>query len=350
VPGPSSNRIVYLVVSAALVLLGIWILWEFLAALIWATVLAIATWPLFKRFTLLLPGRPALASLIFTLVMGLVFLVPLGFIAVELGTEAVAAARTIPSIDETGLPVPAWLDGVPLVGHYASQWWQANLADPHAATALLGRLDRNDVIEWVRTIGTQLARRSTELGFTLLTLFFLYRDGATLVHEVEGLVMRHVGPSGRQVGLQMIMAVRGAVNGLVLVGLAEGVLLGVGYALASLPHAVLLGALTGIFAMIPFGAPIILLVASFMLVAQSGIVAGIVLFVVGSVVMAIADHFVRPALIGGAVALPFLWVLLGILGGVQSFGLLGLFLGPAVMAALVALWRQWVDAPTVAVD
>jgi predicted PurR-regulated permease PerM len=64
--------------------------------------------------------------------------------------------------------------------------------------------------------------------------------------------------------------------------------------------------------------------------------------IAGMIVLFIADHFVRPVIIGGAARLPFLWVLLAILGGIESFGLLGIFLGPALMAALVAIWRGWV--------
>ena len=108
-----------------------------------------------------------------------------------------------------------------------------------------------------------------------------------------------------------------------------------------MPHPALFGALTGILAMIPFGAPLVLAVAALTLFVQGGIGFAIGLFAFGMIVVFVADHFVRPVLIGGATRLPFLWVLLGILGGLETFGLLGLFLGPAVMAALNSLWRDW---------
>ena len=151
-----------------------------------------------------------------------------------------------------------------------------------------------------------------------------------------------LGPSGERVARHMIAAVHGTVTGLVLVGLAEGVLIGFAYALAGLPHAVPIAALTGVVAVIPFGAPVAFCAAGLYLLAQrrapvlrsrSSPSAFLVVFV--------ADHFVRPVLIGGAARLPFLWVLLGILGGLETFGLLGLFLGPVVMAALISLWREW---------
>ncbi len=346
-PQSPSQRVSRLVVTAVLAGLGIFVLWDFLPSLVWATVFAIATWPLYSRFVRLVHGTTehgVAAPLAFTLVIGALFLVPLVIIAIELGREALFVARWLPSLAKTGLPVPDWITDLPFAGHYLTQWWQTNLSDPGAATVFLGRLDRSVLIEWTRTLGTQLVRRSTVLVFTLLTLFFLYRDGVVVVRQLEALALRLVGPSGRDVGVHMAQAVRGTVNGLVLVGLAEGALLGVAYVVVGLPHPALFGGFTGVLAMIPFGAPLVFCVAALVLVPQSGIVPALVLVGIGFFIVFVADHFVRPALIGGAVKLPFLWVLLGILGGLEGFGLLGLFLGPAIMAAGIALWREWVAA------
>ena len=95
--------------------------------------------------------------------------------------------------------------------------------------------------------------------------------------------------------------------------------------------------------MIPFAAVVAIGLAALLVVAGGSAVAGIAVFAFGMVVVFVADHFVRPVLIGGATKLPFLWVLLGILGGVEAWGLIGLFLGPAIMAALILLWRDWTD-------
>jgi predicted PurR-regulated permease PerM len=109
------------------------------------------------------------------------------------------------------------------------------------------------------------------------------------------------------------------------------------------PHPVLFGALTAVAAMIPFGAPLAFGLAAVLLLAGGAVVPAAIVVAAGFVVTFVADHFVRPALIGGTTRLPFLWVLLGILGGVETFGLLGLFVGPAVMAALILLWREFTE-------
>jgi predicted PurR-regulated permease PerM len=143
----------------------------------------------------------------------------------------------------------------------------------------------------------------------------------------------------------MLSAVRGAVNGLVLIGVGEGLVLGISYTACGVPHAVVLGVLTGIVAAIPFGVFVMFGLGTVVLFAQSSPGAAIALFGIGTAVLIIADYFVRPLVIGNAAKLPFLWVLFGILGGLESFGLLGLFLGPAVLTCLLALWRELPHRP-----
>jgi len=134
--------------------------------------------------------------------------------------------------------------------------------------------------------------------------------------------------------------VRGTVDGLLLVGLAEAILLGIAYAVAGVPHPALFGILTGLLSAIPFASPLVFIGAAVWLLTQSQIAAAVGVLAFGAIIVFIADHFVRPVLIGGSTRLPFVWVLLGILGGIESFGLLGLFLGPAVLAVLITLWRE----------
>jgi predicted PurR-regulated permease PerM len=137
-------------------------------------------------------------------------------------------------------------------------------------------------------------------------------------------------------------AIRATVDGIVLVAVAEGVIMTAVYAIARAPHPILFGAVTGIFAMVPFAAPVVFGVVALLLGTGGHVGAAAGVLVTGTLVLFVADHFVRPMIIREGAKLPFLWVLLGILGGIESFGLVGIFLGPALMAALVSLWRGWV--------
>ena len=168
---------------------------------------------------------------------------------------------------------------------------------------------------------------------------------ATLAAELRALSDRVIGERGEGIGRHMIAAVHGTVVGLVLVGLGEGVLLGIVYVAVGLPYPASVGAVTGVLAVIPFGAPVVYTLATLYMFSVHQVLAAVIIFVAGNIVVFVADHFIRPVLIGGAARVPFLWVLLGLLGGLETLGFIGLFLGPAIMAALIALWREWTEPP-----
>ena len=331
--------------GAFLVLLGIYTLRDFLPALAWAVIFAIATWPLFQRAKRRWPpGRHnLLLPLLFTLMIALVFLVPISLIAFEAAREAQGVLGWMEHARHTGVPVPAWVHRLPFGSDPATAWWQQHLSSPDDATDLFANMRSGSNLRMTRQLGSQVAHRSTLFAFSIITLFFLFRDGAAVTAQMLTASRRAFGTRGERIGRQMIASVHGTVDGLVLVGLGEGVVLGIAYAIAGAPHPTLFGVVTALAAMVPFGAVIAIGLASLLVLAQGSAVAGIVLFVFGMVVVFGSDHFIRPVLIGGATKLPFLWVLLGILGGVEAWGLLGLFLGPAIMAALILLWREWTD-------
>ena len=341
--GWDTQRIARTALIVAVLALGVWMLWRFLPALAWAVVLAIATWPLRQWLARRGMGSTAVASVL-TLLLAVVLVLPLIRLGVQAARDSGAIVLWVRDVRQHGLAAPDWLAHLPYIGGAVAAWWQDNLAQPGAARVLLGRAETIGLVGFTRTLGLELANRLTVLVFTVLTLFFLYRDGPSVADASETIAERLFGPPGRRLGKDTVAAVRGTVNGLVLVGLGEGVLLCIGYALAGLSHAVLLGLITAVLAMVPFGAPVIYIGAALYLLAVGQTTAAIALFVFGTVVVFVADHFVRPILIGNSTRLPFLWVLLGIFGGLESFGLVGLFLGPAIMSVLIAIWREGAEA------
>ncbi|WP_082476630.1 AI-2E family transporter [Methylobacterium sp. Leaf99] len=340
---PRAQGVARILLVAGLAALGLWVLHPFLPALAWAVILAIALGPLYARAERRWPpGRHnLLLPSLFTLAVALVFLLPLVVLGIQAAREAHDVVALARAAEETGLPVPEVFSRLPFGGAQASAWWAENLSHPKAGVDLLHHLDNSTAIGLSRSLGAQIVRRSVLFGFSLVALFFLFRDGKLVAAQVLTASARLFGPRGERVARQMVASVHGTVDGLVLVGLGEGVLLGIVYYFAGVPHPVLLGALTAVAAMIPFGAPLVFGAAALVLLAAGSVVPAAVVVAAGFVVTFVADHFVRPALIGGTTQLPFLWVLLGILGGVETFGLLGLFLGPAVMAALILLWREF---------
>ena len=357
---PRAQGLAKTALVVGLALLGLWTIRAFLPALAWAAILAVALWPLYERARRRLPGgdRPGhdgvLLPALFTVAVALVFLLPLVLVAVQAAREAHDALAFLREAERNGLAVPDWLGRLPFGAEAASAWWRDHLAEPGGSGAMLRRIqggslfESGSVLGLTRTFGSQIVHRAVLFGFTLMALFFLFRDGRSLRDQGLRASHRAFGPRGERIARQMVASIHGTVDGLVLVGLGEGALLGVAYWFAGVPHPVLLGALTAIAATIPFGAPLVFGIAALLLVAQGALGAAAGVVAAGFVVVAVADHVVRPAMIGGATRLPFLWVLLGILGGVESFGLLGLFLGPAVMAALILLWREFVAPESLA--
>lgn len=326
--------------SITLLASAAWLLHGFIPALLWAVVIAIATWPL----RLLLAsktkyGDAGVATLMTSLVAALFFL-PIGYALLHAAAEANTVAQWMLGAQKTGIAVPEWLHGIPMVGGAATDWWKANLADPAALSGLVGQTDSAALAEYARMFGAQLAHRLITLLFTLTTLFFLYRDGEELSRKTLGLLNNLTGESGARYGLHAAVAIRATVSGLVLVGLAEGLLVGISYAVAGAPHPAILGLVTGVLAIIPFAAPVIICAVALVLIAQGSMVGAISIFAFGMLVLFVGDHFVRPKIIGNAVQLPFLWILFGILGGVEVFGLIGLFAGPALMALVMMMWRD----------
>ncbi|HXC26682.1 MAG TPA: AI-2E family transporter [Stellaceae bacterium] len=346
-PEPPSQQRARFVVAAVFVISGLWILHDFLPALAWAVVLSIALWPLYERLLALFPERSGriFAPLLLTLTVGVVFVTPLVLLGIAIAHESHVLIQLVISARHNGLAVPQWVSDVPVVGPSIADWWRTNLSDPIMAEALFGQINPRMFAESAREYGGEAVRRLIIFLFTLLTMFFLFRNGSVVATQLRGLSDRVLGKRGEGIGRHMINAVHGTVNGLVLVGLAEGVVLGVVYIAAGLPYPASIAGITGVFAVIPFGAPLVYTLAALYMLSIGKTLSAAIVFAAGSIVVFVADHFIRPAIIGGSARLPFLWVLLGLLGGLETLGIIGLFLGPAIMAALIALWRDWTDTP-----
>lgn len=329
---------------AVLVAVALWMIRDFIPAVVWAAVIAIALWPLLTW----LEQRPMFRqrgmwlAVGLTVVIGLVFVVPFVVVAAQAGSEAADLLRWFHELLRTGIPVPDLVNHLPMGSKQIAAWWQENLATPFESSPAAKNFHSATVVAMTRHFGVRVAHGLVVFGFMLVTLFFVFKAGSKLGEQLLEASRRGFGSEGAALVRRMTNSVRSTVTGLVVVGLGEGALLGVAYLVTGVPHATLLGMLTAIAAMLPFCAPIVFIGSALWLLSQGATVAAISVVVFGFVVVFVAEHFVRPVLIGGAARLPFLLVLFGILGGAETFGLVGLFIGPALMTVLVVLWDDWV--------
>jgi predicted PurR-regulated permease PerM len=330
--------------ALALVLLALWVAQDFLAPLAWAGVIAVTIWPAYRRFTARIPGPPStvLAPLAFTLIVGIVVFIPVALALHQAAQESQAIAQYLTQVRQNGIPAPPWLAQLPL-GEHATRWWNANLADPQGVTALLGGEPKDSSATLSRALGAQALHRLFLFFIALAALFALLRDGAWIGNRVLDTADQLFGKPGERLASRTVETVQGTVNGTVAVAVMEGLLIGAAYVVAGVPNPLLFSVVTMAFAMVPLGAWVVFSAAALLLVLQGGSpLAAAGVFGFGAVVMLIGDMFVWPALVGSRARLPFLLALIGIFGGLQVFGLIGLFLGPMILAALWAVWREWI--------
>lgn len=309
---------------------------HFLSSLAWAGLLAVITWPLYEL--LLRRGWSRLASAVTLLAILIVtFVGPSIFLFNALSAELSTVERLLGQLNQTGVPAPEWLARLPVVAEPALKWWNQHLAAPGGLRTLI-QTTAGDLVPYltntVRTLGPTVLANALYLFLALLTLFVVYLEGPAVVRYVDRAGAR-ILPAHYDVLRRLFpLSVRGTALGLCSVAVLEGIVLGVAYAIAGAPAPVLLGVITGYLALIPGGAPLSFSLVSLLLLGQGHPSAALGLFSWGAFELFMVDKFVRPKLIGQRVNLPFLAVLFGLLGGVSTLGVLGLFVGPFMMAML----------------
>ncbi|WP_445216989.1 AI-2E family transporter [Bradyrhizobium sp. Pa8] len=335
------------VFAVAIVALALWTAGEFLPPLIWATILAVTLWPLYIKFAARLTSGPTtLAAVAFTVIVALILFTPMALAIYQVAEQSGDITNWLKKARESGIEVPDWIARLPVAAEIVQQWWRDNLSDPKAATAWLKTINADDASGLFNTFGGQLMRRLLMLFFSLFALFVLLSNGRSVANRTVETCDRILGHPGEGVVQKIVDSIRGTVNGTVIVAIGEGLLIGVGYLAAGVPNAVMFTIITTAFAMLPFGAWAVFTAAAATLLSGGGSgIAAAGVFVWGAAVMLAGDHFVWPTLVGGAARLPFLFAFVGIFGGLAAFGLLGLFLGPVIMAVLLTVWREWIFRP-----
>lgn len=330
--------------TVVVLFLALWVASPFLTPVAWAAVLAIAEWPLFRYLARRFSMHRHWAAAACTVATALLVVFPLSLVATSLITESSGAIAWIQQIQEHGLPQPAWLSGIPLVGNRLAEWWGTHVATPEGARQLLGSAPAGSLLGWARTIAGEVAKESGLFLVTLAALATLLFSGEHIAHQSKTISAKMFGPFGVDFLSRLTEAVRRTVVGTVLVSVIEGAMIGVGYVVAGVPQPLLFAVVTMVLAFVPFGAWLAFGLAGLILLAQGHIMAGGLLIGFGAAVMTAGDNLIQPVVVGGAVELPFLLAFIGAFGGLATMGLVGLFIGPVIMVALLLLWREWTAA------
>ena len=328
-----------------IVFAGIYFFHGFVVPVLAALVIAFASWPLYSRLLAQVNGNRTLAASI-AILMILAFII---------GPITIASTYALHEIrdwigwavetNRTGAPTPDWIRVLPVVGGWLDMQWTRFLDHPGAIgelTQIVSGANIGNIYRVALAAGGKAFNLLLAMLFMLIALFFIYRDGQSFAGQVDRLGERILPMRWERISRIVPATISSTVTGMTLIAIGEGIVLGVAYWVASVPSADTLGVITGIMALFPGGAPLSFTLVSVYLVSSGSPVEGLALFTWGSVELFIVDKTLRPRLVGGPIKLPFLPTFFGLIGGVKTMGFLGLFIGPVLMALLVAIWREWI--------
>jgi len=329
---------------AAIVLLVIGclaVLRPFLAAILFAACITISSWPLYLRLLARLRQRRTSAAAVMSVGLTLLIIVPLTLVSWNIADNASDYYAQIKlNLTSGAMEPPAWLKQLPLIGE---------AADAYVRRLLGSREELLDVaknlLEPARRLllggGMVLGSGVAQVSLAVFVSFFLYRDGQAILHALAVGMDKLIGEQGAAVADTVSRTVRGVMYGLLGTALAQGAVAAVGFLVAGVPAVALLSVATFLLSLVPVGPPLIWGGATIWLFNEGSTGWAVFMCVWGMFVISGVDNVVKPMLISRGSSLPFILVLLGVMGGVLAFGFVGLFIGPTLLAVGLGLLRNW---------
>jgi predicted PurR-regulated permease PerM len=317
------------------------VLRPFLSAVVWAAIICFSTWPIYSRLEKWLYGKRTLAATCMTLIIALVIVIPFVFFGMKLVHSVTHFVPMMKIRIQQGVPaLPEWIGKIPIVGERILNYWANFMQDSDHMTLVL----KNFLTEWK---GWFLAR-SLDFGQIVVQLvlsvfisFFIYRDGMTMVEKLTSAEKRIAGPRARRLLDVIGGTIKGVLYGILGTAAAQGILAAIGLAIVHIPFALGLGLVTFFLSLLPIGPPLVWGGAALWLFYQGSTWRMIFMLVWGFCIVSGVDNVLKPYLISRGSNLPFILVFLGVFGGVIAFGVIGVFVGPTLIAVGYVLLQEW---------
>jgi predicted PurR-regulated permease PerM len=323
---------------------ALWILRPFLASLVWAAMIVVATWPLMRRLEMAFGGRRGPAVAVMTLGLLAILIVPLGVALQAIFENSGDIAAIVARLPEATLPAaPGWLSNMPLVGTRVTTAW-----NEVASAGVVGLLALAE--PYLRIVATWLTQHAG--GFALVVVQFvlivilsaiLYAGGESWAAWVRRFGERLADAQGGRMVILAGQAIRGVALGVVVTALIQSVVGGIGLAIAGIPFVSVLTAVMFALCIAQLGPLLVLLGATAWAFYALGTGWGVFLLV-WSAVVGLMDNVIRPVLIRRGADLPLLLIFAGVIGGMIAFGIVGIFIGPVILAVAYTLLDDWVSA------
>ncbi len=330
---------------------GCWlVLQPFVTALLCAAIMCFSTWPVYQRLERELRGHRSLAAFVMTLLLILVVVLPLALLALNLADNVTAVVEQTREFFAEGLPNPPdWIASIPVVGDGIDTGWREIAASKAKLNETLKKLAQ-PAQQGLLKAGLILGEGVLQLSLTAFIGFFFYRDGAALMEAAKSATRRVAGRLAPGLFQTVGGTIKGVVYGLVGTAIAQGLVAVIGFLIAGVPGALVLGFLTFLLSMAPIGPPLIWGGATAWLIYKGSLGWAVFMAVWGFFAISGIDNVVKPLLISRGSSLPFVLVLLGVFGGVIAFGFVGIFLGPTLLAVGYSLARLWTTQPATKPD
>jgi predicted PurR-regulated permease PerM len=336
-------RTIERILSASLAIAFLATLWfilrPFFTPLLWSIILTSTTWPVYSHLRTRLPKQPLVAPIAATLILGIILIVVVVPLPLQLALEVKDLSERLRVIDVA--IVREGVHSLPIVGTLLAQALDSLLQESTTLADLLAA-HQTAVLSFAKGVAQGLFTTLAGIIGALIGCFILFRHGETLASQFRGILTRIGGASTAALIDTVHLTVRGAAYSVLATAVAQGALAGIGYYISGAPLPLLLGVVTMLFSLVPFGPPFMYIPVALYLVFFSGLpwYHGGGLAVWGTVVVSTIDNVLRPLFISHTTKLSAILVFIGVLGGVASFGLLGVFVGPAIVAVAQWLWLE----------
>jgi predicted PurR-regulated permease PerM len=327
---------------AAMIVSTVWVLRPFLSAVLWATMVVIATWPLMLRIQAALGGSRGLATTVMTVALLLVLVIPLTVAISTLVAHMDDFAGRADSLSRlTVPPPPKWVASIPLQGQkWAEEWERAAAEGPGALTPRI-KPYLGGAVHWLAgTIGG-LGSVIVQFLITVIISAVLYQNGETAAQGVRRFATRLAGAQGDRAAVLAANTIRGVAMGVIVTAVFQTTVAGTGLILTAVPAATVLTAVILILCIAQLG-PILIMVPATIWKFYSGDTFWAVVLLVFALVSCTMDNVIRPILIRKGADLPILLILAGVIGGMIGFGVMGIFVGPVILAVTYVLVGDWV--------
>ena len=328
---------------AGMIVASFWVLRPFLPAAIWATMIVVATWPLMLRVQSTLWDRRGLAVAVMTVVLLLGLIVPLALALTTIVAHSQDIASGVQWLATWSVPpLPDWVERLPLVGsRLAARWKEAAAIQPGEFSARLAPYTRQ-IIGWILGTAGTIGMVLVQFLLVVLIAAFLYATGETTADDVRRFARRLAGARGEHSARLAAQAIRSVALGIIVTALVQACLAGIGLAVCGVPFAAVLTALVFAFCIAQIG-PLPVMIGAIVWTYWSGSAGWGSALLIWTLFVTTIDNVIRPVLIKKGADLPLWLVFSGVVGGLLAFGVVGLFVGPVVLAVSYSLLADWVN-------